>query len=108
MTDSPLTLAAVADEFRTLGLAIRSAPGVYQLSYRTAPDAPFYQTDDLADALETGRGMADLAPPAPPPPLGPVGRRQTRRGQMINHNRRIAERRRMAALRAGRREGKPC
>ena len=107
MTDSPLTLAAVADEFRALGLAIRSGPGVYQVSYRNTPNAPFYQTDDLTDALLTGRGMADFAPPPPPPPLGPVGRRHTRRGQMINHNRRIAERRRMAAARAARQAGKP-
>jgi hypothetical protein len=106
MTGPVLTLAAVSAELRRLGVAIRSAPGEYRVNYRGGQETTSYHTDDLADALATGRAMAENPPPPAPLPLGPVGRRNTRRAQMINHNRRLAERRRAQATREARGSGK--
>jgi len=94
MTDPALTFQWVAAELRPLGLEIQSAPGEYRVNYRQGGEATSYYTDDLADALATGRMMAEHAPAAPLPPLGPTGRRYSRRGTILLHNRKLAVRRR--------------
>jgi hypothetical protein len=103
MSDDRLTLAAVAGELSRLGVTIASQPGEYRVNWRGGKEATAYYTDDLADALATGRGMAGRVPPPPPPPLGPTGRRNTRRGMILKHNRKIAARRIAQAARESRR-----
>lgn len=90
MSGPLLTIRTVADELRRLGMAFQSAPGEYRVNYRGGSDATAYFTEDLADALATGRQMAERAPPPPLPPIGPVGRRNTRRAVMYRHNAMIA------------------
>jgi len=83
----------VAEELRALGLLLHQAPGEYRINYPHGTAATEYVTDDLQDALNRGREMAENPLPLPDLPLGPVGRR-TRRGDMYKHNRMIAARRR--------------
>ena len=73
------------------------APGEYRVNFHDGTAKTEYKTDDLADALQHGREMAKTPPPAALPPLGPTGRRTTRRGVMLKHNRKIAAKRRRAA-----------
>ncbi|WP_226019388.1 hypothetical protein [Novosphingobium sp. FKTRR1] len=104
MSDTPLTFQDVADEFRRMGLHIEAIPGEYVLSYRGRTDCPTLRVEDLAEALTTGRQMAENPPPDALPPLGPTGRRHSRRGKMMKHNRWVAARRRALTLK---RIGKP-
>jgi hypothetical protein len=83
----------VSDELRALGLVIQRRPGEYRVNFPHGTAATEYMTDDLQDALNRGREMAEHPPPLPDAPLGPVGRR-TRRGDMYKHNRKVAARRR--------------
>ena len=110
MTGLAWTYEAVAAELRPLGIKIAVAPGDYVLTYRGIKDGPEERADALADALALGREMAERAPELAPPPMGPTGRRQTRRGLMMKHNRWIAARPRAQAAPqpgSGRRGGRP-
>jgi hypothetical protein len=106
MTGPAITYEAVAAELRPLGVKIAVTPGDYILSYRGIKDGPEERAEALADALALGREMADRAPQAAPAPMGPTGRRQTRRGQMMKHNRWIAARRRAQAASGATNAGK--
>jgi hypothetical protein len=107
MTEPLRPLAAANETLSPLGLTVEIIPGGYRVNYKNARPESAYSTDNLADAIETGRHMAKY-PPAPPlPPMGPTGRRNTRRGLMMVHNRKIAARRRRAAARAAREAEKP-
>ncbi len=90
-----------------LGLTLECQPGHYRVNYRGEREATARYASDLAEALDAGRQMAGHAPPPPLPPMGPCGRKNTRRGLMMVHNRKIAARRRRAAARAAREADKP-
>jgi hypothetical protein len=100
MTASRLTLKAATEELKACGMLIASQPGEYRVNYRGGREATAYFTDDLADALSTGKIMAQTPPPPPELPLGPVGRRNSRRGLIMKHNRKIADQRRRRAAKA--------
>jgi hypothetical protein len=84
---------AAFDELKALGLLLRQAPGEYRVNFPRGSAETEYITDDLQDALDRGREMAEEPRPVPEVPLGPMGRR-TRRGDMYRHNRTVAARRR--------------
>ena len=100
MTAGRLTLKEAAEALKACGMQIASQPGEYRVNYRGGREATAYYTDDLADALSTGKIMAQTPPAPPEPPLGPVGRRNSRRGQIMKHNRKIADQRRRRAAKA--------
>ena len=85
------------DLLKSKSVILPQEPGQYRLSFTHDPLAVEYVTDDLADALREGLKIAPHAPPPPLPPLGPTGRKKSRRGQMLAHNRKIAARRRRQA-----------
>jgi hypothetical protein len=82
-----------SDELYRLGVSLEIAPGEYRVSMAgvCVGDACFF--DDLAEAIEAGRSMAENAKTRLAP-MGPCGRRNTRRGQMYRHNLMIAAMRR--------------
>lgn len=85
-------------QLRAHGMVISTVQGGFCVNYRYGTAATAYQTDDLSEALRVG-----LALPPPPdvePPLGPMGRKDRRRARMYAHNRRIAAKRRAAAMTA--------
>lgn len=100
MSASPFQIAC--DELAELGLVLTQAPGEYRVNFHDASPKTEYKTDDLADAVQHGRDMAQTPPPPALPPLGPTGRRKTRRGMMYQHNGKIAAKRRRSAA-----KGKP-
>jgi hypothetical protein len=53
-----LTIAAVTAELRAIGVTIRHHDGEYRVNLKGGSPASEYFTDDLADALGTGRDMA--------------------------------------------------
>ena len=83
---------AVSDELRTLGLVLEQAPGEYRVNFPHGTAETEFITDDLQDALDRGREMAEKPPPLPELPFGPMGHR-TRRGAMYRHNKAVAARR---------------
>ncbi len=85
-----LTFQQVYDELRPRGVVLKKAPAEYRLHY-AGDTEPRRITDNLEDALEIGLEMIAFAI-RKPPPLGPMGKR-TRKGDMYQHNRRLAKRR---------------
>ncbi len=81
------------DELRKLGLILQQAPGHYRVNFRNGTTATEYQTEDLFDALQTGRVMALNPPPPAEPPPGPTRARSRRRAFMLAHNNRVEARR---------------
>jgi hypothetical protein len=88
---SPFQIAF--EELHELGLVLKQTPGEYRVNYQGGTSATEYRTDELQDAVQRGREMAERAPPAEPPPLGPTGPRGTRRYLMYRHNKKLAARR---------------
>jgi hypothetical protein len=97
MNSGRLTLKDAAEKLKACGMQIVTQPGEYRVNYCGGREATAYFTDDLADALRTGKIMAQTPPPPPELPLGPIGRRNSRRGLIMKHNRRIADQRRRRA-----------
>lgn len=94
---SPISpLDAVALQLRARGMVIGVVPGGFCINYRHGTAETAYQTDDLGEALRMG--LAFPPPPTIEPPLGPMGRKDRRRARMYAHNRRIAAKRRTAAM----------
>jgi hypothetical protein len=83
---------AAVEMLRLRGIVLRQLPGAYSVNFRNGAAASEYRTDALADAVAHALAMGEA--PANEPPLGPMGKRMTRRGKMIAHNRKIAARRR--------------
>lgn len=106
MNDLPPYDVAAA-ELRPLGVKITVGQGEYVLTYRGMRNSPEQHADDLAEAIASGREMAAHPPLAAIAPMGPTGRRHTRRGRMLKHNRWIAARRRAAAARAAKKGDTP-
>jgi hypothetical protein len=102
MAEQLTPFAAAVETLSPLGIRLEIVPGAYRINFKAGKPATAQEAGDLAAAIELGRDMAKH-PPAPPlPPMGPCGRKNTRRGLMMVHNRKIAARRRMAAARAAR------
>lgn len=95
-------LEKISEELRALGLQLQQAPGHYRVNFRHGTTATEYQTEDLWDALEQGRAMAQNPPPPPEPPPGPTKARSRRRAFMLSHNNRVEARRRKRRAKAGR------
>ena len=91
-------LDAVAMQLRARGVVIKTVPGGFCVDYRRGTAGTSYWTDDLNDALRVG--LALPPPPEVEPPLGPMGRKNRHRARMYAHNRRIAAKRRAAAMAA--------
>ena len=53
-----LTQDDVKGALRNLGLTFRSRDGEFRVNYRGGTEGTAYYTDDLSDALDTGREMA--------------------------------------------------
>ncbi|OYV24708.1 MAG: hypothetical protein B7W99_00850 [Rhodospirillales bacterium 20-58-10] len=107
MTGPALTYELVAAELRPLGVKIAAIPGDYILTYRGHRDSPELRFADLADALALGREMAGRRPESFPATMGPTGRRRSRRGLMLKHNRWVAARRRAVAAKAAGKGARP-
>ena len=52
-----MTLADVKHELQGLGVVISKKDGEYRVNRRGAGEGPAYYTDDLTDAVMTGRSM---------------------------------------------------
>jgi hypothetical protein len=52
-----MTLADVKHELQGLGVVISKKDGEYRVNRHGAGEGPAYYTDDLADAVMTGRTM---------------------------------------------------
>lgn len=57
MTTKRLTLATVRTELRAIGVVITTTDSEYRVNYRNGREATAYYTNDLADALATGKAM---------------------------------------------------
>ena len=88
-----LRFIKASDELRLSGIILEILPGEYRVNYRDGTEATAYYTDELEDALSTGRVMTDAAPHSAPP-LGPTGRRKGGRGWMYRHTAGLAARHR--------------
>ena len=108
MSETPLRLDMVAAELRALGITLESRPGEYRVNFRNGKEDTACYTEDLQEALVTGRAMAAMTASDQPAQTSPgvSGRRRRRprrmtpkaqRRRMIRqHNRRMRAR----ALRA--------
>lgn len=55
-----LTQANVSTTLRNLGIVIRKRDGEYRVNFKGGSEATAYYTDDIQDALDTGKMMAQL------------------------------------------------
>jgi hypothetical protein len=53
-----MRLSDAKNELRALGVVITKKDGEYRVNRRGAGEGPAYYTDDLRDAVATGRRMA--------------------------------------------------
>jgi hypothetical protein len=74
-------------------ISLRIVAGEYRVCPRGSGEEAAYYTGDLADAIGTGRLMAENQRQKEPP-LGPTGRRNSRKAIMYRHNAKIAAQRR--------------
>ncbi len=82
------------DELKALGLVLTCEPGCYRVNFRNGTAATEYCAEELPDALAHGREMAaEERPQTAALPLGPTGSRNSRRGLIYRHNRKLAARR---------------
>jgi hypothetical protein len=81
--------ARARDELRRLGVNLEVAPGEFRVSLVRATLGDAFFSDELAEAIDAGRRMAETFT-SKPAPLGPCGRRNTRRALMYRHNTMLA------------------
>ena len=96
-TDGVKAFLAGQAELRALGLSLVIACGEYKVNFRGGNEATAYYTGDLADAIDTGRSMAEDER-RKLPPLGPTGRRNSRKALMYRHNAKLAAQRRARGI----------
>ena len=55
----PITLAEARAELRPLGIVLTKRDGEFRVTRKGVGEIPAYHTDDLADAVATGRKLAE-------------------------------------------------
>jgi hypothetical protein len=100
-TVAPSRFELVAAELRALGLALQRIPGEYRVNFRDGSEKTARFAEDLGEALEIGREMADEAAANRVTATRPTRRRpwrkrmtsKARRRRFIRaHNRRVRAR----------------
>jgi hypothetical protein len=54
---SNLTLAEARAELRAIGVTLKKSDGEYRVNFEGGPEKTAYYTDDINDAVKTGKAM---------------------------------------------------